>query len=137
MLSRIQSLASDKSYAKVASGLGMHPETLRRYMIAGPPGMHFLLALFEQGYSLDWIAGGTHSPRRSDHPVALSEVSTDELTKELCARLHTALAELEVLKTGHEELQARSQAVRGIRAAMSVLHEIKPATTPSTTQQSA
>jgi len=87
VLTRLKAVAEGRSYARMAADLDLHPETVRRYLLHGPPCVNFLLALNRCGYSIDWIIAGLHGMQLRDHPKALREISTAELLAEIGRRL--------------------------------------------------
>lgn len=107
--SRLFSILADETYKGLAERLGLHPETLRRYIVSGPPGIEFYQALHRKGYSVDWIVGGTYAARLADHPRPLAEVPTHELFAEI-GRRHDALdARITELAGGLHRVQAKSE----------------------------
>lgn len=105
---RLISILADETYRELAERLGLHPETLRRYIISGPPGIEFYQSLHREGYSIDWIVGGTYGPRRVDHPRPLADIPTHELFAEI-GRRHDALdARIAALADGLHRMQGKS-----------------------------
>lgn len=106
---RMFSILANETYRGLAERLGLHPETLRRYIINGPPGVEFYQSLHREGYSIDWIVGGTYNARLADHPRPLAEIPTHELFAEI-GRRHDALdSRIAALADGLQRLQGKSQ----------------------------
>lgn len=99
------SILANGTYRGLAERLGLHPETLRRYIINGPPSVEFYQAIHREGYSIDWIVGGTYEARIADHPRPLSDVPIEELFAEIGRRHEGLNARITALTDGIQRLQ--------------------------------
>ncbi|HEX2838482.1 MAG TPA: hypothetical protein VHN77_10175 [Phycisphaerales bacterium] len=113
---RLFSILANETYRGLAERLGLHPETLRRYIINGPPGVEFYQSLHREGYSVDWIVGGTYNARLVDHPRPLADIPTHELFAEI-GRRHDALdARIAALADGLQRVQGKTHPQGSARA---------------------